>query len=73
LDTVQVPVAVSDVQVRPDDIVVCDDSGVPIAPFDEAEEAFTAAVEIDEAEQRILKLLRKGMTLKEARENIVYH
>jgi len=73
LDGINVPVSISNVQVRPNDIVVCDDTGVVIVPFHKAEEVLKIAVEIDETEQKILELLGKGMTLKEARKQMGYH
>jgi regulator of RNase E activity RraA len=73
LDGINIPVAVSDVQVRPNDIVACDDTGVLIIPFDKGEEVLKAAQEIDEVEQKILELLDKGMTMREARKQMGYH
>jgi regulator of RNase E activity RraA len=73
LDGLNVPVAISDVQVRPGDIMVCDDTGVVAVPADRAGEVLEAACEIDEVEQRILALLEEGMTMKEARAKLGYH
>jgi regulator of RNase E activity RraA len=73
LDGLNIPVAVSEVLVRPDDIVLCDDTGVVVVPHDRAEEVLKAAVEIDETEQRILEMLDKGMSLREARKQAGYH
>lgn len=73
VDGINIPVSVSDVQVRPRDIVVADDTGVVIVPFDRAEEVLRVALEIDEVEQKILELLEKGMTLREARKQMGYH
>jgi len=73
VDGINVPVAISDVQVRPGDIVVADDTGVVIVPADRAEEVWQVAKEIDEVEQYILTLLEQGMTMKEAREKTGYH
>jgi 4-hydroxy-4-methyl-2-oxoglutarate aldolase len=73
VDGVNVPVSISDIQVRPGDIVACDDTGVVIVPFRKAEEILRIATEIDEAEQKILELLEKGMTLREARKQTGYH
>ncbi len=73
VDGIGIPVAVSDIQVRPNDIVVADDSGVVIVPLDRAEEVMRVALEIEEAEQRILDLLEKGLTLREARTQMGYH
>jgi 4-hydroxy-4-methyl-2-oxoglutarate aldolase len=73
LDGLNIPVSVSDVQVRPDDILVCDDTGVIVVPVEKAEEVLKIAKEIDEAEQAILALLDKGITLREARQQMGYH
>jgi len=73
LDGINIPVAVSDVLVRPNDIVACDDTGVVIIPHDKAEEVLKIAIEIDEVEQKILEMLEKGMTLREARKQMGYH
>jgi 4-hydroxy-4-methyl-2-oxoglutarate aldolase len=73
VDGINVPVSISDVQVRPNDIVACDDTGVVIVPFDKAGEVLKIALEIDEAEQKILELLEKGSTLREARKQMGYH
>jgi 4-hydroxy-4-methyl-2-oxoglutarate aldolase len=73
VDGINIPVSVSDVQVRPSDIVVADDTGVVIVPFDKAEEVLKVALEIDETEQKILELLEKGMTLRDARKEMGYH
>jgi len=73
LDALNVPVAVSEVLVRPNDILLCDDTGVVVIPYDRAEEVLKAAVEIDEIEQKILAMLDKGMTLRDARKELGYH
>ena len=73
LDGLNIPVAVSDVLVRPDDIVACDDIGVVIILFDKAEEVLKVALEIDEVKQKILQMLDKEMTMREARKQMGYH
>jgi regulator of RNase E activity RraA len=73
LDGINIPVAVSDVLVRPGDIVVCDDTGVVIVPSHRAEEVLKVALEIDEVEQKILEMLDRGLTLREARKQVGYH
>jgi 4-hydroxy-4-methyl-2-oxoglutarate aldolase len=73
LDGLNIPVAVSDVQVRPNDIAICDDTGVVIVPHDRAEEVLKIAKEIDATEQSILEMLDKGMTMREARKQTGYH
>jgi len=70
---VNVPVAIGNIQVRPDDIMMCDDSGVLVVPFHRAEEVLKVAEEIDEKEQQILRMLDEGMTIAQAREKMGYH
>lgn len=70
---VNVPVSIGNVQVCPNDIMMCDDTGVLVVPQKRAEEVLKVAEEIDEKEQRILEMLDKGMTLGEAREKMGYH
>lgn len=70
---VNVPVSIGNVQVRPNDIMMCDDSGVLVVPLERAEEVLTVAKEIDEKEQQIISMLDKGMTIAEARKKMGYH
>ena len=70
---VNVPVSVGNVHVAPNDIVMCDDSGVLVVPLKRAEEVLKVALEIDAAEQKILEMLDQGMTLGQAREKMGYH
>ena len=70
---VNVPVSIGNVQVRPNDIMICDDSGVLVVPLTHAEEVLKVAKEIDEKEQQIISMLDKGMTIAEAREKMGYH
>lgn len=70
---VNVPVAVGNVQVRPGDIMMCDDSGVLVVPADRAAQILEVAREIDEKERQIIDMLGKGMTIAEARKKMGYH
>jgi regulator of RNase E activity RraA len=70
---VNVPVSIGNVHVRPNDIMMCDDSGVLVVPLQRAEEVLNIAKEIDEKEQEIISMLDKGMTIAEAREKMGYH
>jgi regulator of RNase E activity RraA len=47
--------------------------GAGVVPHDRAEEVLRAALEIDEAEQKILEMLEKGITMREARKQLGYH
>jgi 4-hydroxy-4-methyl-2-oxoglutarate aldolase len=73
VDGINIPVAVSGVHVRPNDIVACDDTGVVVIPQDRAQDVLKIAREIETAEQKILELLEKGVTLREARKQMGYH
>ena len=73
VDAVNVPVQIADVEVRPDDILFGDDSGVLVIPADLLEKVIPIAEEIDRKEQEILKLVAGGHPLKEARALTGYH
>lgn len=73
VDAVNVPVTLSDIQVRPGDIVLGDDTGVVVVPQSRAEEVAAIAEEIDRKEQEILALVAQGRPLKEARAMTGYH
>jgi 4-hydroxy-4-methyl-2-oxoglutarate aldolase len=73
VDAVNVPVAVANVQIKPDDIILGDDTGVVVIPKEKAAEVLAVAKQIAAKEELIVKGLEKGMTLKEARAAVNYH
>ena len=73
VDAVNVPVKLSDIPVRPGDLILGDDSGVVVVPQELAEKVAEIAEEIDAKETLILQYVREGMTLKEARAKTGYH
>lgn len=73
VDQVNVPVAISGVQVRPGDIILGDDAGALVVPFEKAEEVLKIAQHIEAVEQKIIAEVQKGSTLKAAREKLGYH
>ena len=73
VDAVNIPVAVSGVQVRPDDIILGDDSGVLVIPKERSEEVLKLAQHIEEVEQQIIAEVKKGSALKDARKKLGYH
>ncbi len=73
VDKVNVPVSISGVQVRPNDIILGDDSGVVCIPKERAYEVLEIAKHIEEVEQSIILEVKNGSKLKEAREKLGYH
>ena len=73
VDSVNIPVAISGVQVRPGDIILGDDSGALVIPQEKAEEVLAVAQHIEEVEQKIIAEVKAGSTLKAAREKLGYH
>jgi len=73
VDGVNVPVAISGIQVKPGDVMLGDDSGVLVVPVERAEEVLKVAMEIEAKEKAIEAELAKGATLKEARAHAGYH
>lgn len=70
---VQSTVSLGDVQVRPGDLVLGDDDGVVVIPFERAEEVADVAREIAHAEARIIEAAQRGAPLSEARAQFGYH
>jgi len=66
------PVSICDVQVRPGDLVMADQSGVLIIPINKAEEIFEIAVMINETEKKIIEEVKNGSTLIAARKRLKY-
>ncbi len=73
VDAVNVPVAISGVQVRPGDIILGDDSGALVVPKEKAEEVLALARHIEEVEQQIIAEVKSGSPLKAARAKLGYH
>lgn len=73
VDAVNVPVAISGVQVCPGDIILGDDTGVVVIPLARAEEIADIAEEIERVEQLIVAEVKNGSTLKDARKKLHYH
>lgn len=64
---VDVPVTLSGILVYPGDMVIMDRTGVVVVPSDCIEAVYDRAVTIAEKEDRIVRYLRDGKSLKEAR------
>lgn len=73
VDAVEVPIAVSGIQVKPGDLVMADDSGVICVPREKAREILKVAEDIAKTEAGIEELVRAGVPLKEARKRTGYH
>ena len=73
VDAVNVPVAISGVQVRPGAIILGDDSGALVVPKEKAEEVLSLARHIEKVEQQIIAEVKSGSPLKAAREKLGYH
>ncbi|MBE6111227.1 MAG: RraA family protein [Erysipelotrichaceae bacterium] len=73
VDQVNMPVAISGVQVRPLDIILADESGAVCIPYNRAEEILAVAKHIEEVEQKIIAEVKNGSTLRDARKKLGYH
>ena len=73
VDGVNIPVAVSGIQVCPGDIILADDSGALCVPACFAEQAAEIAENIERVESEIIKQVRQGRLLKDARKELGYH
>lgn len=73
VEAMNVTVSIGKVQVKPGDILVGDDSGVVAIPREKASEILEVATNIEKAENLIEDSVRKGLSLKEAREKYLYH
>lgn len=73
MDYVNRPVAISGVQVCPNDIILADDTGVVCIPDALAEKVADIAENIEKTEQAIIAEVKNGMSLKDARAKLGYH
>ncbi|PZE22348.1 RraA family protein [Paenibacillus xerothermodurans] len=73
VQSVNQTVSIANVQVRQGDLIMADDSGVLVIPHNRAEEVLAVALQIEEAEQRILADLKNGATVAEARKTHKYN
>ena len=73
VESMQAPVSVGEIQVRPGDILIGDADGVLVIPRVRESEVFDTAREIEEAEQSIERETAKGLRLDEARKAFRYH
>ena len=73
VDAEQVPVNIGDARVMPGDILVGDSDGVVAIPKSREHEVLKVAEQINDAEERILALLKDGKRLDEVRKELQYH
>jgi len=73
VDYVNQPVAISNIQVKPGDLILGDDTGVICVPQERAAEVLEIAKNISEKEALIEKYILEGLPLKEARVRTGYH
>lgn len=73
VDRTNCPVSIARIQVNPGDLVCGDNTGVVVVPFERVNEVLETAKNIEKVEQQILKHVRAGMPLKEARKLTGYH
>jgi 4-hydroxy-4-methyl-2-oxoglutarate aldolase len=73
VESMQAPVSLGEVQVRPGDILVGDADGVLVIPRIREKEVLDIAREIEDAEQAIERETARGTRLDEARRTFRYH
>ncbi len=73
VESMNAPVSLGDVQVRPGDILVGDADGLLVIPRVRETEVYETAREIEDAEQAIERETAKGIRLDDARKTFRYH
>ena len=72
LESVNEKIIICNVRVSPGDLIMGDQSGVLVIPQEKAEEVLKLAQEIEKAESGIVNAIKKGSSLKKAREKFNY-
>ena len=72
-DRINEPINISNVQVAAGDIIVGDDSGVVVIPYQHAQVVYDTAISIETKENFIKESIKKGQKLKDARKAVGYH
>ncbi|RKL63468.1 RraA family protein [Thermoanaerobacteraceae bacterium SP2] len=67
------PVTVAGIKVCPGDLILGDDSGVVVVPYNKVEKVLSIAKEIELKENIIRQAVKSGKTLREARAEMGYH
>jgi regulator of RNase E activity RraA len=73
VEATQVIVSIGEVQIKPGDILIGDDSGVVVVPQEMAEKVLEVAKTIAETEDLIVEAVRGGLNLRKARTKFGYH
>ncbi|MBD3895445.1 RraA family protein [Halomonas sp. ML-15] len=73
LQAMNVPVCLGTVRVEPGDLVCADGNGVVVIPLSQVASVLATAESIEEKEEAILRDVRSGSSLGEARANHGYH
>jgi regulator of RNase E activity RraA len=73
VESMQQPISLGDIQVRPGDILIGDADGIVVVPQVRESEVFETARAIEEAEQAIERETAKGIRLDDARKAFRYH
>lgn len=73
LEAINVPVSISGIRVRPNDIIFGDADGVIVIPKEIEERILQIALDIERAEDQIRSAIANGMRLDEARKTFKYH
>ncbi len=73
VESMNAPISLGEIQVRPGDILVGDADGILVVPRVRETEVLSIAAEIEEAEQAIERETAKGVRLDDARKTFRYH
>jgi 4-hydroxy-4-methyl-2-oxoglutarate aldolase len=73
LEAVNVPITISNIRVKPGDVIFGDADGVLVIPQEKAEAVLKIAEQIEKAENQIRDAIQNGMRLDEARKKFGYH
>jgi regulator of RNase E activity RraA len=73
VESMQAPVSLGEIQVRPGDILIGDADGVLVVPRVRESEVLDTARQVEEAEQAIERETARGTRLDEARRTFRYH
>lgn len=59
------PISIAGVRVNPGDLIIADDSGVVVVPFEKIEEVLEKTIQATKREEEVIKLFESGATLEE--------